>query len=153
MPTKVFQKYSDRKNKKGESRKRTIKGEVIMKVQDILSQNPGNIDRVNPGQEIRGSFSIQKNEPLPQKTPELSLKKNTKSDLERIEKLSRSIEDYINSLGVELKFHIHKETNKIQVDVIDPVKNKIIRKIPPDELLKLAASIEKMVGVFMDVSA
>ena len=56
-------------------------------------------------------------------------------------------------MGVELKFHIHKGTNKIQVDVIDPEKNKVIRKIPPDELLNLAASIEQMVGVFMKVSA
>ena len=124
-----------------------------MRVQNILNQDLVNIDRANPDQEIKAFFSVQKNEPLPQKAVELPLKENNNLDLEKIEKLSRSIEDYINSLGVELKFHIHKETNKIQVDVIDPVKNKIIRKIPPDELLNLAASIEKMVGVFMDVSA
>jgi len=123
-----------------------------MRVQDILNQDLVNIERVNPDQEMRAFFSIQKNEPVPQKAVELPLKENN-LDLEKIEKLSRSIEDYINSLGVELKFHIHKETHKIQVDVIDPEKNKVIRKIPPDELLSLAASIEKMVGVFMEINA
>jgi flagellar protein FlaG len=124
-----------------------------MRVQDISNQDLGNIDRVNPDQEMRAFFSVQKNEPRPQKAVELPLKENNNLDLEKIEKLSRSIEDYINSLGIELKFHIHKETNKIQVDVIDPEKNKVIRKIPPDELLNLAASIEQMVGIFMEVSA
>ncbi|WP_457572087.1 flagellar protein FlaG [Desulfovulcanus sp.] len=113
-----------------------------MKVQDILNIN----------QEATSFLSAQKNKPSPQEEIEAPTKKNN-LDLEKIEKLSRSIENYINSIGVELKFHIHKETDKIQVDVIDPEKNKIIRKVPPDELLKLAASIEKMVGVFMEVSA
>jgi uncharacterized FlaG/YvyC family protein len=123
-----------------------------MKVQDILNQDFINFDQVSLDQEMKQLTSVQNDDSLSQKATDQSFKDRS-PDLEKIEKISNSIEDYINSMGVELKFHIHKGTNKIQVDVIDPEKNKVIRKIPPDELLNLAASIEQMVGVFMEVSA
>jgi len=121
-----------------------------MKVQDTLNLNNQDMSNYRPdpqkvdshGQNIEKS--INRNREKTDKLP--------KNEFEKIENLARSIEDYINSLGVKLKFHIHKETNRLQVDVVNPETNKIIRKIPPDELLNLAASIEKMVGVFINRS-
>ena len=56
----------------------------------------------------------------------------------------------MSSLGVNLKFHIDEKTDTVQVEVRDPETQKLIRKIPADEMLELAASIEKMVGLFLD---
>ncbi|MBT8764204.1 flagellar protein FlaG [Desulfohalobiaceae bacterium Ax17] len=119
-----------------------------MKVQDTLNLNNQDTSNYLPdqkkvdshGQNIEKNINKEKTDKLP------------KNEFEKIENLARSIENYLNSLGVKLKFHIHKETNKLQVDVVDPETNKIIRKIPPDELLNLAASIEKMVGIFINRS-
>jgi flagellar protein FlaG len=56
----------------------------------------------------------------------------------------------MSSLGVNLKFNIDERTDIVQVEVRDPETDKLIRKIPADEMLDLAASIEKMVGLFLD---
>ena len=54
------------------------------------------------------------------------------------------------SIGVSLKFNIDERTDMVQVEVRDPETDKLIRKIPADEMLDLAASIENMVGLFLD---
>jgi flagellar protein FlaG len=56
----------------------------------------------------------------------------------------------MSSIGVSLKFNIDERTDMVQVEVRDPETDKLIRKIPADEMLDLAASIENMVGLFLD---
>lgn len=70
--------------------------------------------------------------------------------LQKVEHVSKALDAYLASLGVDLQFHIDERTEKIQVEVREPGTDKLIRKIPADELLELAASIEQMVGFFLD---
>ena len=52
--------------------------------------------------------------------------------------------------GVELKFKLREESGDIQVEVLDPESDKVLRKLPPDELIKLSASLEAQAGGFLD---
>jgi flagellar protein FlaG len=70
--------------------------------------------------------------------------------LQKLQNLTEAVDSYMASLGVNLKFHIDEKTDTVQVEVRDPDTQKLIRKIPADEMLELAASIEKMVGLFLD---
>jgi flagellar protein FlaG len=70
--------------------------------------------------------------------------------LQKLQNLTDAVDSYMSSLGVNLKFHIDEKTDTVQVEVRDPQTQKLIRKIPADEMLELAASIEKMVGLFLD---
>lgn len=72
------------------------------------------------------------------------------TDVEKIEKTAASLQKYANSLDVKLEFRVDRDSEQIQVKVIDPEKDEVIRKIPPDEMLKLAESIESMLGTIMD---
>jgi len=72
------------------------------------------------------------------------------TDAEKIEKTAASLQKYANSLDVKLEFRVDRDSEQIQVKVIDPEKDEVIRKIPPDEMLKLAESIESMLGTIMD---
>ncbi len=58
-------------------------------------------------------------------------------------------EDNFN-INFELSFHIHKETNQLIVQVLDPKTNEVIREIPPEELLLLSKKIHQMVGLLFD---
>jgi flagellar protein FlaG len=69
---------------------------------------------------------------------------------QKLQNLTEAVDSYMSSLGVNLKFHIDERTDTVQVEVRDPETQKLIRKIPADEMLDLAASIEKMVGLFLD---
>lgn len=70
--------------------------------------------------------------------------------LNKLNNMTEAVESYLNSLGVNLKFNIDDQTDIVQVEVRDPQTDKLIRKIPADEMLALAASIEQMVGLFLN---
>ncbi|MGB9792738.1 MAG: flagellar protein FlaG [Thermacetogeniaceae bacterium] len=53
-------------------------------------------------------------------------------------------------ISFQLSFTFHKETKSLIVKVIDPDTNKVIREIPPEELLELAARIQEMIGILFD---
>ncbi|MFO7817544.1 MAG: flagellar protein FlaG [Thermodesulfobacteriota bacterium] len=83
-------------------------------------------------------------------SPPENTKDSTLAQIEKIEKLSASIQEYMHSMDVKLEFHVDRDAEQIQVKVIDPEKDEVIRKIPPDEVLELAKSIENMLGIIMN---
>lgn len=70
----------------------------------------------------------------------------------KLQHVAEAVESYMHSLGVNLKFHIDERTDIVQVEVRDPDTDRLIRKIPADEMLDLAASIEKMLGLFLNTT-
>lgn len=70
--------------------------------------------------------------------------------LQKLQNLTEAVDSYMSSLGVNLKFNVDERTDMVQVEVRDPDTDKLIRKIPADEMLNLAASIENMVGLFLN---
>jgi uncharacterized FlaG/YvyC family protein len=65
---------------------------------------------------------------------------------EAVEKL-RSAGDLFNK---RLDFRVDEKTNRIVVKVIDTRTDKVIKEIPPEQLLHLAAKIQEMVGLLVD---
>jgi uncharacterized FlaG/YvyC family protein len=59
----------------------------------------------------------------------------------------RSAGDLFNK---RLDFRIDEATNRIVVKVIDTRTDKVIKEIPPEQLLHLAAKIQEMVGLLVD---
>ena len=52
--------------------------------------------------------------------------------------------------NVNLQFVVHEDTGRVVVSVIEEATGKVIREIPPEEVLKLAASFERTVGIIFD---
>ncbi len=65
---------------------------------------------------------------------------------EAIEKL-RSAGDIFNK---RLDFRIDEKTNRVVVKVIDTKTDKVIKEIPPEQLLHLVAKIQEMIGLLVD---
>ncbi len=53
---------------------------------------------------------------------------------------------------VALKIRVDPETGKNLIKVVDRKTGEVIREIPPEEVVRLAARIEKMIGIFLDRS-
>jgi len=51
---------------------------------------------------------------------------------------------------VGLHFSVHETTGRTVVRVVDKETEKLIREIPPEEFLNLAAKLEEMVGIIFD---
>lgn len=67
-----------------------------------------------------------------------------------LERVVQPVERFMERIGVEIKFHVHEETGEMQAEVMDPGGEKVLRKIPSDEILRLAASIKEMSEHFLN---
>jgi flagellar protein FlaG len=72
---------------------------------------------------------------------------------EKIENISQALENYVQSTQRDLHLKVHGDTGKIMVQVFAKSDGKLIREIPPEELLNLAAKMEEMVGVLFSKTA
>ena len=66
--------------------------------------------------------------------------------VDALEKMSRAIEIF----NKRLKFSIDEDSRRIVVKVIDSETNKVIREIPPKEVLKFVVNLHKFLGIFVD---
>lgn len=79
-------------------------------------------------------------------------KPETAADREALEHYLGDVKDRLAKNNVELKFTFHDETGDLQVELVSGENEKVVRKIPPDELLKLSASLKEMAGAFLNRS-
>ncbi len=69
-----------------------------------------------------------------------------------LETLVSEAQEKYEAKGIKLNFSVHEETGQIQVEVVNSADDKVIRKIPRDEMLKLAAQMKEMAGTLLDRS-
>ena len=71
-----------------------------------------------------------------------------------LSRLSGMVADVQKNLGmihdVNLQFKVHKPTGEVMVTVRDESTGEVIREIPPQEILNLAARLDAMVGLIFD---
>ena len=72
--------------------------------------------------------------------------KNTDYLIDAIAKLKHA-GDVFNR---RLDFKVDKDTNRIIVKVIDTKTDKVIKEIPPEQLIELAAKIQELIGLLVD---
>ena len=88
----------------------------------------------------------QAGEMLPQEKTQEPTEKAFPGPVTR-ERLEEAVE--ISNLAMEissfsLRFRIHEESGRVQVKVVDSATGEIIREVPPEYMLKIAASIKEM---------
>ncbi len=72
---------------------------------------------------------------------------------EETEARAEALGHRLATLNVKLKISVDLDTGKRVVRLIDRETEKTLREIPPKELRRLEASIERMIGLFFDKSA
>lgn len=67
------------------------------------------------------------------------------------QKMLHELEQDIESIhSIGLKFSKHDETGRTIIKVMDKKSNDLIREIPAEEVLKVAAKLEEMLGILFD---
>lgn len=69
---------------------------------------------------------------------------------EKIERIAQVMDDYVRSAERSLRIQVHGGTGRIMVKVISKEDGRIIREIPPEQVLNLAARMEEMMGFLFD---
>lgn len=126
-----------------------------MKIASLASESMDFVPQVESG-----NFPQRSGENISARDSILSMSRNAEQadhpenaediSLQKLQNVTEAMDSYMASMGVSLKFNIDERTDTVQVEVRDPETDKLIRKIPADEMLDLAASIEKMMGLFLD---
>jgi flagellar protein FlaG len=66
------------------------------------------------------------------------------------EGISRAIQEGVGGENIRLNYSFNKPTGQVVVTVLDGKSGKVIREIPPQELLALAESMMEFEGIIFD---
>lgn len=73
-----------------------------------------------------------------------------KTSMEELEESLEKLNSTAEAFNVKLKFSIDERTDRIVVKVIERDTEKVIREIPPEQVLNMVAQIQNLIGVFVD---
>ena len=69
---------------------------------------------------------------------------------EKTAQVAEAMNNYLKSTETNLQIQVFQKTGDIVVKVISTSDGKVIRQIPPEEMLNLAAKMEEMVGALFN---
>lgn len=75
------------------------------------------------------------------------------ADQEQVSQALEKVNESLNLLNRRMEFRVHESTNRIMVRVIDKETNKVVKEIPPEKFLDMAAKLQDLVGLLVDQKA
>jgi flagellar protein FlaG len=72
------------------------------------------------------------------------------TDTSSLHKMEKELNNIAASMNFELDFHIHKKTGRIFVKVLDKHSHKVIKEIPPENILDFLSKFEETLGKIFD---
>lgn len=67
-----------------------------------------------------------------------------------ITKRTNEMNQMMAALNTDLRFSVHDKTQQLMVQMVDSIKNKVIKEFPPHEFLDMVAKIRDYVGMILD---
>lgn len=67
-----------------------------------------------------------------------------------IENQIDSMNDLLSTTPTSIKFNMHKDLDRIYVQVVDQQTKEVVKEIPPEEFLDMVASMLKNAGLIVD---
>ncbi|MFZ5639696.1 MAG: flagellar protein FlaG [Bacillota bacterium] len=78
---------------------------------------------------------------------QIKTEKVTQGDVTNaVDKINRTVRIFNRAIH----FSKHEESGRMWVQVIDTETQKVVREIPPEEILEIVARLEEMVGLLID---
>ena len=71
----------------------------------------------------------------------------TKAEIEAtLQQLNREVEAF----NIGFRFKLHEESNRYIFQVVNLQNNEVLKEIPPQKMLDLAAQIDRLIGLLLD---
>ncbi|GAB6161264.1 flagellar protein FlaG [Desulfothermus naphthae] len=119
-----------------------IESDDLEKAQRTLEQK-----LLKSQQENRIDQTVSPKDILKEKGKKGLIQKLTGDELEKVKEATNEV---LAQLNIQLDFEIDKTLGKVIVKVINKETGKVIRQIPPEEMLKIAKRMEEMSGILID---
>lgn len=72
------------------------------------------------------------------------------ANAEQILKAISDLQDSMETLNRKINFDVDQASGRFHVKVIDTKTDKVIREIPPEQVLKIAARMKELIGLLFD---
>jgi uncharacterized FlaG/YvyC family protein len=60
--------------------------------------------------------------------------------------------EHLKGTGLNIRLKVSDKSERLQVEVFDPKTKEVLRRFPPDEIIRLAESIDEMAGLIVNRS-
>jgi len=77
----------------------------------------------------------------------------TTQDSELLKDVLQVAERHFQIRNVGLEFEVHDATGRLKVTVLDSDTGKIIREVPPQQVLDMVAKLDEMMGILFEQKA
>lgn len=118
----------------------------------VTSQQGNNVDLKKSEKESQSVDRKSLQDVFHQAKEDLLSSMNKKEEQGLDEKVAQ-LNDFVQNLKRDLHFSVHKETGRTVVAVIDAETDEVIRKIPSDEILRIAESLDNLSGLLINKRA
>jgi len=69
---------------------------------------------------------------------------------ENLEKVVKSLNDFLQPANTHIKFELHEELKEYYVTVVDNQTNEVVREIPSKKLLDMYSKMTEFMGLLFD---
>jgi flagellar protein FlaG len=70
-----------------------------------------------------------------------------------VEAVAQELNNTLRMMDTKIAFSVDRSTSRVVISVINAETQEVIRQIPPDDMLHLAARIKELLGVIFDATA
>ncbi len=125
--------------------------DIFSGVKNLHSQN---FNEVSNSNKINIRHTQNTHKSLAEQNIDLQQKQMDKKSINEIKKelqrITEELNNAMNPLNTEIKFHFNDKIDELTVKVIDKKNNEVIREFPPKEALRLMEKMRELVGMLFD---
>ncbi len=115
-----------------------------------MAAAPNGAGDVVPSPETHEEIKYEPSDDISSANKETASNTDTTVNQKELEKTIVNINKMIESMDTSLQFYIHKDSGRIAVKVINNKSKEVIREIPSEEILNLAAKLNDTTGLIID---
>ena len=116
-----------------------------------LTINPGPANPVSVQPGATRSAQPEQKRSEPQEVVSSPVRK--KLDPELLAKITEEINEDFRIFNTSISFSVDKDSGSTVIKIFDRETEKVIREIPPLEMLRLAAKLTELIGLIVDETA
>ena len=120
-----------------------------MEVNNIINSNIS-ITNTNDTLKSSNQYKLNNDKYETQENKSNNYQENNTINKENFDKLITEVNHKFKLANKEFSYDIHEKTNRVTVKIKDSETGKIIKEIPSEESLDLAAKIMEMAGLLID---
>ena len=120
-----------------------------MEVNNVINSNIS-ITNTNDTLKSSNQYKLNNDKYETQENKSNNYQENNTIDKENLDKLITEVNHKFKLANKEFSYDIHEKTNRVTVKIKDSETGKIIKEIPSEESLDLAAKIMEMAGLLID---